>query len=213
MKFQSKIEKFIYTILDYMFMTVQSNSNKKIDDDDMIFDDVESYKSKTTIGIKEIALKQFQKCCNELSKEMTRGGTITRFVNGEYIQVGVPDQIQIFVNSVIALKIILQPKIVSNAIIMQGHNNIFKNTLFAVQQQKNKRSEEHYTNFYNINSKRWTNLQRMGFKERMIADLRDIDEEYDTNLLEVYKQFFEGLSVLMDSLNYFDEEVAGYSPI
>jgi predicted RNase H-like nuclease (RuvC/YqgF family) len=60
-------------------------------------------------SFKDIALNHFKKCIEEGSKEMTHGGIIERVIEGKVVQVAVPDQVEVYANSVKMLVMTLAP--------------------------------------------------------------------------------------------------------
>lgn len=61
------------------------------------------------LTIREIILRQYQRCITEGSKEMSEGGIIQRFVNGQVIEVPSPNQQEIFTSSVMGLLTLVIP--------------------------------------------------------------------------------------------------------
>ena len=70
--------------------------------------------TKNKKSFKSITMDQYHKCCIEGSKEMTLGGVTTRFIDGEEISYAVPNQVEIFINSVDMLNNLLTAKVGQN---------------------------------------------------------------------------------------------------
>ena len=82
-------------------------------------EDGEDFRAGSALGIREIALEQYRRCCIECSKEMVNGGTTTKIVRGVPQLVDIPNQREIFINSVSTMEIILGPEIIKNAEIVK----------------------------------------------------------------------------------------------
>ncbi len=89
--------------------------NKK--EEDFELEDSEDYKQSQAETYKDIVLQQFRRCTTEGSKEMTSGGLISRYINGQIVQLSLPNQKEIFYNSVTMLKTMLNSQI-------ENHENI-----------------------------------------------------------------------------------------
>jgi len=77
---------------------------KDEEDSEIEFEDVEKWKKPSDIhSMQQIVLKQLSKCIDEQSKEMDGGGLRNRVVDGNVIDIIVPNQREIFINSTEAL--------------------------------------------------------------------------------------------------------------
>jgi len=140
------------------------------------------------LGIKEIALEQYRRCCVEGSKEMTRGGKSTKVVNGKYCELDIQDQREVFFNCVTMLCVILSPQmekrdVKENVVAM---NEAVKETRTKyLEQIKDSKQKENYKY-----------LEMM--KDLMYSEL-----------MFNYRDLMEQLSFLLKELKYFDEGGAG----
>jgi len=179
-------------------------TRQQINDDDVIYEDADQFRGATASSIKEIVLRQFSKCCTELSKEMTRGGAFTRYVDGKYIEIVAPDQIQIVINSIETLRIILQPKIKEKEDLMTPLIAEFNK---AIEDLKNTRNEQLNTILAQDSEDNYylTLEQKNELRSNTTELIREYDRNYDGGLLSAYKKLFVVLSSLMAEYNYFDE--------
>ncbi len=53
--------------------------------------------------INSVILRQISKCVAECSKELTQGGIQTRYIQGQVVEIAVPNQMEIIINSIQAL--------------------------------------------------------------------------------------------------------------
>ena len=81
---------------------ISDNFNREVE-----IEDGSEFGFSSEAGIKEISLEHFRKCVIEGSKEMTRGGVSEKVINGKRIEVEIPNQREIFINSVKLLHTIL----------------------------------------------------------------------------------------------------------
>jgi uncharacterized protein YaaR (DUF327 family) len=184
-----------------------------MDDDaanDIMWEDQENFKSAGSNSIKDIALESFRRCRDEGSKEMTRGGMIKRVMNGQIIELPKPDQIQIFTNCVEMLMIILRAHAEQHHELMRPYYLRFfkgKRDIESIREIKRKEFSSC------VNPGRWTtHTERMMSVQSQINDHEArLNEWYDTQYLRLYKEMFEGLGLLLNKLNYFQE--ADYSAI
>lgn len=173
--------------------------------DDVQFLDAEAYSpNKDGIDLKEIALRRFISCTNEGSKEMTRGGIVTRIVEGKPVEIAMPDQIQIFIRNVRMLKIILEPEIKKNSKVMKDHIDKF-NT--RIKQLNEKYQKKLGTIKELIKPPRTANQkQREAQIRNQINQLQyQAKTQYDEELCETYHQLLESLSFLINHLKYFQQ--------
>jgi hypothetical protein len=173
----------------------------KEEDSEIEFEDAETYRSKSTgVGIKEIALKQFQKCCEEGSKEMTNGGVMKRLINNEVVELAVPNQRELFINNVEMLRTILKGKINKNKELMKPFILRFDSELERIKNEFNAKkvrldadfSKKHVRNQYS---------ERPAYNQLM----QQYYEEYELGKVKTYKKMLDALSLLIDRLNYFEE--------
>ena len=78
-------------------------------ENNMSFEDSENFAGSDNLSIKQIVLKQLQKCVEEGSKEMSGGGYRKRIFNNEVLEIFVPNQREVFVNNVKMLWILVLP--------------------------------------------------------------------------------------------------------
>ena len=136
------------------------------------------------LGIKEIALEQYRRCCVEGSKEMTRGGKSSRTINGKYCELDIPDQREVFFNSVTMLGVILSPQMEKRPVktkVVEKNEAIKATRTKYLSEIKESKQKENYKY-----------LEMM--KDLMYSEL-----------MFNYKDLMEQLSFLLKDLKYFDE--------
>ena len=85
-------------------MNLAYNKKANEEDGEIEFEDVEKWKKPSDVqSMQQIVLKQLSKCIEEQSKEMDGGGLRNRVVEGNVIEIIVPNQREIFINSTEAL--------------------------------------------------------------------------------------------------------------
>ena len=167
------------------------------------FEDSEGYKKgEDKLSIRQIILKQLQKCMNEGSKEMTKGGTIKKIVDGKVIEEPIPNQREVFINSVEMLVIPLLKRF-RNYCNKKDSNEI--KTIFkdAESGLKNLKGEH-------IKVKKEILINKGKANNAMDINNRlgIIYNEFELEKLEIYKNFLIAISYLLDEEHYFEEESA-----
>lgn len=174
--------------------------------DDIEFEDSENYHSQQSGGsnFKEIVLRQFQKCGTEGSKEMTVGGLMKRVIDGKVVELPVPNQIEIFINSVEVLKMILSTKLIENKGVVGERMKKFYDTQKLLSDDFGKNYSEV---IHSINNCVVVSIR---MKERIYtqqkSSLDRIQKYYEQAEIQNYRFLFETLSILLDHLKYFEEQ-------
>ena len=173
-------------------------------EDEIILEDSEDYRQSEAGSYKEIVLRQFSRCCNEGSKEMTTGGTATRYINGIVMQLSLPNQKEIFCNSVNMLKTMLNSQVQGNEDIKpqvkkiedeikeskSKNNSSFDNELKQLQEIMLKSKDESKTEICRI---RYNEIVK-----KIKAEAERLEFEKNQALLIILEQ-------LLSELNYFEE--------
>ena len=84
----------------------------------------------------DIIFKQLRRCCAEGSEEMTTGGVVTRYINGQVIDINLPNQREKYDNSVFQLGILVG-KFLNNK-----DNNGFKDKLKELNELHNEQRRD-----------------------------------------------------------------------
>lgn len=155
------------------------------------FDD--DARSSSAVGIKELALKQFQRCQELGSKELTFGGQKTIVIDGRAQTVMRPNTAQAFVNSVEMLKITLQDEINKNMKFMKSHMN-----------EVEKKRE---SNMYQYKEKKKFLVEECRIKKKnpnpYLSRLRNQKDEND---VQISMLLFQKMSILLGRINWLSEE-------
>ncbi len=161
-------------------------------------------------GIKEISLNRFQKAMIEGGKEMTGGGVQTRFVDGQTIQIAVPDQREIFINCVKMSYITIIPKI------QEMKDDPKKNKIDL--KHKFKMWDTTNSSLLNDHEEKLKNLrQKLSSKSKgYLSPNQDTDEyqlmyaaikeRHDNERVEKSRELLTLISLMLNHLNYFDEK-------
>ena len=176
-------------------------------ENNMSFEDSENFAGSDNLSIKQIVLKQLQKCVEEGSKEKRGGGYRKRIFNNEVLEIFVPNQREVFVNNVKMLWILVLPYHAKTDIIKESKKDI------------DRRLEElRDTTDTELNRKyRWTPEQTLhGIIDRRI-NIERIKNTYaltvqkhatnyrERSTVELYHELLIAISHLLESLDYFEE--------
>ena len=144
-------------------------------------EDSENYGAGEAAGIKGIALEQYRRCIIEGSKEMSRGGTTTKVINGKVIKMEIPNQIDIFVNCVVSLGVILSPEFLEHEEYTEEKDKI--------EEEESKLKEK---GIYAV---------RNSAKNKSDA----VKSYYELLLVNLYRKKLKLYSKLLKEINYYDE--------
>ena len=175
------------------------------------YEDIENYGSGSGGGgIKEICLRLFSKACSEGSREWTESGIITRFMNGQSVEVMLPDQREIFINSVQMLHTAVLPKEMRCK--DDDINKMFKDVKDAIS-KLNKWRDDGLAELRSQFSQGKMQHLKVDMKNQKVSEynhtMKEIETTYNHKLTHIHKDLLNAISCLMDKLNYF-EEVGGY---
>lgn len=158
-----------------------------------------------------IVMEQYRRCLNEGSKEMTTGGVAKRVVDGEVVEIIVPNQIEIFMNSVDMLKAYLTPDI------LDKHHVKFMLPLVKKYKANLKRLDDRYRARKAALNKKFSNRAKVvnitdGIDDkeakRLLYNrtLARLHSWYVNQRLYIYRtQILVVLARLLHKVNYFEE--------
>lgn len=167
----------------------RDNNTSNLYGNDMIdyeIEDMDSQQGFTAQGIKELALKQFQRCQELGSKDMHPGGSRKVLINGMVEEIIVPDTMNAFCNAVKMLDITLTPKRIEKKDEMKNHWREYSREL------------EEFNTFCK-------NIKDGAMQGNVVGDYTN---EVYTRKVELKMLLLEKLSILMSLCNYFNEGVA-----
>lgn len=167
--------------------------------DDIEFEDIESIPSQSGGGFKQIALDQFRKCCNEGSKEMTLGGVMLRYVQGQAVEMSVPNQVEIYINSVEMLRILLQPKLTKETAISKNIDKHYDELVSAAKERDNNKMI--ISQDFTKRPDDWQKKHAEQFNGKLLAE----DRAFESFQILKLRKILEQLSILLDKLKYFEE--------
>jgi len=160
-------------------------------------EDGENFRVAGDLGIKQIVLDQYRRCCLEGSKEMLKGGEATKIIKGVPVPVLIENQREVFMNSILMLEITLIPDLIRKEPICEQ--------MTVVDDKIKEIKKIHHDRFDK-------------FKERVKKDknlswndgVSMIQDDLELNLIEPFREKLTVLSILLKEINYFDEGV-GYN--
>lgn len=169
-------------------------------EDSIIIEDAENYKAAETLGIREIALRQFERCILEGSKELKKGGIQKKLLDGKEVLIEIPNQREIYINSVQQLEIILLPELVKKEKIkkdVEELNRQISETRLKQHEKMQQLQEE------NKKAKEKSDERRKFFVED--ETFVYWNNFYEKEELDLYKEKLILLSLLLNDLNYLAE--------
>jgi len=155
--------------------------------------------------VKELVMRQLSRCVTEGSKEMDGGGIRKRIVQGQLVEIGVPNQREIFINSVEMLYFILEPYLKNDKAVIKKVGKLFDNfdknkDGICLEYQKNLTNAQNRANFITANARGWVKDDSKGVYGEESQKAR---ENYELKLVDLYKKRLQALSFLLDELDYF----------
>ncbi len=175
---------------------------------DMQVFETEGYKAGSEYGMKIIVYKQLQKCIDEGSKEMTRGGKITRIIDGIPIDIAVPNQREIYINSCEHLKLLILShiKLHENKIKEFMKVNDFIKLFEGDEIKLKKQCEGDVNKIYKEHSKYSIEVQAK-YEHVFNVDIQRVNDIYEEGLVSLYKtQFMRMTPALLSKTNFFGED-------
>lgn len=159
-------------------------------------------------SFKGLVLNQYKKCLEEGSKEMTRGGVITRFINGEIVEYMANDQVQIYINCINSLKDTLTDMIKKHPEFMNPKFTKFNDSMKKLKDKRQKRLRRLSTIYKKTSRNR--NPEGYSSRENILPFIKrqkkNIKDSYDNEMLHIYRtKLLEALTLLIGKLNYFEE--------
>ena len=166
---------------------------------------------KPKISFKTICLEQYKICSLEGSKEMWAGGVRQRVVDGILFSEAIPNQIQIFINSVDMLKHLLFPHIQKHSSYIGTKINKFESDLVVLSNNANKRYGS-IMKAYNKLSDRMGDLESGDITRKQRATpiknrkVEGLNKQLEKERYGLYKELFGHLSFLLNKMGYFEEQ-------
>lgn len=147
------------------------------------------------LGIKQIALEQYRRCCIEGSKEMTKAGSRIKIIRGVPVKVEIPDQREIFVNSVKSMEIVLSPEIDRWDDLKDklSEINVIINDLHNGTNEKYNKFKKKYNENNNLDWEKST---------------EDIFLSYGVEIVNLFRRKLIIFSQVLKRLHYYDEQSA-----
>jgi len=167
--------------------------------DDIIIEDSENFfgGNGKGIDIKQIALGKFNKALEEGSKEMSRGGIQRKLVQGIWMDIEVPNQREIFINSVDMLRSSIISHLQTSKL-KKDMDNIDKE-IEELNKSYKERIQKLNENDKNIKNR---SFGKLGINTSAFSTESDL---YELNIVKLYKKKLDILSLLLKEINYFNE--------
>lgn len=175
---------------------------------DIEFEDVN--KTGASSSFRDIVLSSFKKATEAGSLEMSPGGVQVRLINGEAVAIVVPNQPEIFCNSVEMLRLQLEPKAKEYANITKQLTDIDermkqlntkKENLINRTFERTKRNMESPSSII-----RSVNYEReLGQYQQRFHKIKEIEDNYERERLMLFRDTLKVLSFLLYEMRYFDE--------
>lgn len=182
-------------------MRKENNANSH---DDIVFEDPDAMPTGSANSYKEILLQQLRKATSEGSKEMTKGGLMRRLVNGEVQEFPVPNQVEIFCNSVEMLLILIQPKIKEKKEYGEWMRKIQNET--KERREEIKKQKDEFIRDFNSKTANYQTTYYGYFKNSIQNFESDIEQER----IAYCNKVLACVSDLLNSLKYFEEATAEF---
>lgn len=181
---------------------------KKPSYSDIEYEDAESFRgSHDKISIKQISLERFHNAMREGSKEWTESGIVTRLIDGKPVDILMPNQREIFNNSVEMCYYPLCPYINScrdeNVKKMFETVNLQRKMITDWFNEELKKLDEE--NEERINTP--DNSRRQEWIQEYNKRLRLLEGRHQNKLVSLHKELLKSLSFLLHEMNYFEEEM------
>lgn len=172
---------------------------------DIEVEDGEDYRGGEPLGIKGIALEQYRRCCIEGSKEMRKGGIERRFIKGIDTEVMIPNQREIFVNSVKMLSAVLYPELINK------DQEKLVEELDTIDGDIDKRNKD-YNDLLDKGKeeyKKFKHTQPFRYDKRIEMIKEDIREKKEIDLVGFFQNKLLTLSKSLKQLNYYESDKGG----
>lgn len=190
---------------------------------DMSFEDSENYSGSSSKEVTkaQIILEQLRECIKMGSKEMCGGGTRTRIINGQEIEIMVPNQREIFVNSVEMLWSMVLPDF-TKKVKRKGEKlpeEIINTNQITKQFKKNKLffklKRKQIKDFYSKQQKEENtkpippisnDFQIFDFTPRTNQKIKNLNNSEEIKKVSLSRKRLICISYLLVELNYYGEE-------
>jgi len=174
--------------------------------DDIDVEDSENYLSSTeSLEIKQIVLRQLQKCIVEGSKEMDRGGVRERIVNGQAVNIIVGNQREVFVNNIDMLWSLVLPQIKANQDLIKEHIGDFDKDIKTNQDDYETTRKTINTDVKNLELTEKTKVWKSNYSAVLNDMMRRAQDNFELRKLGIYRRKLNAVNFLLDKLNYFGE--------
>ena len=172
---------------------------------EITFEDVETYrKEDEKISFWSIALKQYDHCIKEGSKEMQTGGIMERVINGERIQMIVPNQREIFINSVRMLYGVLTPLVKKHMGKKKECEESFGSINKRMDELEKAYDPEQYMDMPELDDPEYQKDPE-SLKQYYFSVVDRLNDKKESKLIELHRKLLIELAFIMASENYGSE--------
>lgn len=185
---------------------------KSFDNSPIIEDGEIGSQQKTHRSFHSIVLDTLAECQDNMAKEQGLGGTARRIINGEVVEILMPNQLEITVNSIRSLMLLLHSEILDHPKIAKKLNE-FEEKLEKTKEvydsniaHVNMRYKEpHQSNIYDETKRQQIEEYRVNHRHKINSLMRRKREK----VLHLHvEELFPLLMELLKELNYFTEATA-----
>ncbi len=177
------------------------------------FEDVENYSGSGGQGLseKEIILKLFQKSLMEGAKEMSPGGVQKRFINNEVVEFPVPNQREVFINSVDMLRVGLTKRILDmnqkeNATTIKKYNEAM-GEIDKINQTYGDNQKQILEEYQKRMNSKIMSIKQVSI-EKYNNDNKNLNDMHEMQLVQAHKRLLNSLSMLIAENDYIGVGIA-----
>jgi len=174
---------------------------RRADDNDFSnieVEDGENFYSQKSLSKEQIILKALQRCMDEGSKEMTEGGVLSRIVGGQEYQIAVPNQKEIFINSIKIFWSLMFP------IVIDKYKTLCEEQIGNFSDKYNKILQE-----YEEARNSLRNNHHYKDSPSALRDARqEVKSRFEQKKMDLYREKLDFGIMVLDKENWFGERFA-----
>lgn len=180
-----------------------------VEEDNFEVEDSENLHAET-YGIKDVGMRAYERCLIEGDKEMVPGGRGYKIIHGVEREVTIPNQREIFVNTVKSFSIIMNPFLEDKRAVdikKRLEENI--KDINKARENYNKEITKQTTTPLPTNFKAYGEGSQKKNYEEAKTECILIGTTFEKYKVELYRKKLLILSDLLNLINYFEDESAG----
>jgi len=161
-------------------------------------EDGENFYGQKNMSKEQIILKSLQRCMDEGSKEMTEGGILRRVIDGKVYEVAVPNQKEIFINSIRMFWSVIFP------LVIEKYKELCEEQLGNFTERYHSLVKEYETTQTEIR-KDYRNKNNINLLRENINSLKSMFEE---RKMDLYREKLDFGILVIEKENWFGERYA-----